>query len=519
MIRLRKISFSHAARVAVVSLLSIVLVACGGGGGSAGGTVGVGAGTSGGGSSVKNGNGAIQITLKDTNTGVESNSLGNGPLTAYATVKNDLGVAVANQLVTFTLSSNIALLAPASGTALTDVNGVASVGIQSAGIGSGALEVEASVKLATTAVTAKVAFAVSAAASAAPAAINFLKAVPSDSSIVIKGAGGSGRTEVAIVTFSVVDNKNVGLANKVVNFSTTSSQPVTLVDSSATTGSDGTVSVALNSGIDPTTVRVIATVAGTTISTLSDTVTVTTGQPVQTAFSLSVEKRYVEGGDFDNQPNKIFIRMADKFGGAVADGTQVVFTSTGGAIVGTGGARCLTLQGTCFVTWFSQLPRPASGVSTVTATSSSSTDLLSGSTSFVVSKSYARVYESATPTKRTPPVASGPTIVRDFSVSCAPQTVKIEIVDSNNNPLPEGTTVGSGTGTNATLSVSPSTVEYNGAEVVGSSGGSIHSVVVTPVGCDVLGSKTISGQINLSIKTPLGVTVPHSISLGSFKSL
>ncbi|MFD2273869.1 hypothetical protein ACFS07_30355 [Undibacterium arcticum] len=60
---------------------------------------------------------------------------------------------------------------------------------------------------------------------------------------------------------------------------------VSLQSTSGTTGSDGTAVVTVNSGSVPTTFRVIAAFNNQpAISTISDSVTVTTGQPVQAAF-------------------------------------------------------------------------------------------------------------------------------------------------------------------------------------------------------------------------------------------
>ena len=458
----------------------------------------------------------MTISLQDTNTGTASNSVGNGPLTALATVKTTAGLPVPNVLVTFTLSSTIAALSPAAGTALTDATGVAKVNIQSTNSGSGAAEVTAAATVGTTAVTAKAAFSVTASPSAVAAAINFVSATPADKSIVIKGAGGNGRTEVALVTFKVVDNTNAGVVGKLVNFTVQSTKPVTLATQSATSGQDGTVSVALNSGTEPTTVTIVATVAGTQISTKSDTVTVTTGQPVQAAFSLSVEKFYIEGLDIDNQLNKILILIADKFGGAVADGTQVVFTTDSGAIVGTGGAACLTVGGQCSVNWRSQLPRDTNGVVTVIATANSSNVPLSSSIKFYYSGSFGRVYQVTQDHKTR--LSDGGPINLNFSTSCEAQTIEIEVADSNNNPMPQGTTIAGVSGVNAAATTSPSTVAYNGSPIVAGAGGTYHSLTVTPSGCDlVAGTKTVTGIIDVSVKAAFGERLTR-INLGSFKA-
>lgn len=73
-------------------------------------------------------------------------------LTNYLTalVKNELGQPLANQIVTFTNSSDIASLQPESGTALTDVAGKATIGLQgSAKLGAAAVSASASVPGAT----------------------------------------------------------------------------------------------------------------------------------------------------------------------------------------------------------------------------------------------------------------------------------------------------------------------------------------------------------------------------------
>lgn len=501
--------------VMIGAMVVTLLTACGGGGGAAGTTGAAGSGTTTGGGTTAVTSGTIQLTLQDTNTGAASNSVGSGPLTASAKLLDKSSAPVPNVVVTFVLSSTIATLSPSTGTALTDANGIAKVNIQSANIGSGAVEITASATVGTAALTAKNAFSVTASPTATAAAINFVGASPADKSIVIKGAGGNGRTEVALVTFKVVDNTNAGIANNVVNFTTQSSQNVTLATTSATTGQDGLVSVALSSGTQPTSVTVIATVAGTTISTRSDTVTVTTGQPVQGAFSISVEKHYVEGLTVDNEPNKVLILVADQFGGAVADGTQVVFTTDSGAIVGTGGALCLTVSGACSVTWRSQLPRDTGGVATVVATATSSTLNLATSIKFFYSGSYAVVYDYD-PTTKTRTTDGGP-IGASFGSTCDVLPLKIEVADSNDNPMPEGTTITVLNPVNVSATVTPASVLYDGRKIVAGAGGTIHSLDVTPSNCDVAGTKTVTASLDVNVKTPHGETTTR-VNLGQFKA-
>lgn len=484
---------------AVYGMCTALLVACGGGGGSPGNTsFGGGSGTGSGSGSTTTA-GKITLVLTDA-AGVQSNLVtGSNALIVKATVTNSTGVPVKNTVVTFGIEGDLAVLSPASGTALTDDNGVAQVSVKSAGKGSGATNVTAkAIVTGTTEVTGKTAFSIGAAATATPIAMDFVSAVPNDKSIVIKGAGGNGRTEVALLTFRVVDASGSGVANLPVRFSTQSASPVTLASTSGTTDSNGNVTVAVNSGTQPTTVTVLATVTGTSISKISDTVTVTTGQPVQTAFSLSAEKFFVEGMNVDNVTNKVIALLADSNGGAVADGTQVVFTTDGGAIVGDGGARCLTVKGECSVTWRSQNPRPASGLVTVTATATNATGVLSASRSFIMSSSFASIKVNS---PAVTPAADG-SVSFDFGASCAPVTMDVEISDDLNNPLPESTTVAAANPTNATVTVAPDAVRYDNRPLVGGAGGTRHKVTVTPAGCTGTGTQK-TGGFDVTAKTPL----------------
>ena len=340
----------------------------------------------------------------------------------------------------------------------------------------------------------------------APTAINFVTATPADKSIVIKGAGGNGRTEAALLTFSVVDSSNVVVPNVAVSFTTQSTYPVTLSSSSGTTDVNGNVTVAVNSGTQPTTVRVVATVQGTSITALSDIVTVTTGQPTQTAFSLSREKAYVEGFSFDNTQNSITALLADQFGAAVADGTQVVFTTDSGAIVGEGGARCLTVDGGCSVNWRSQNPRTSNGVVTVVATATSGSSNLSTSLRFFNSGSAAAAYRvTGTQGATTRLGAANTAVALDFSASCDAQAISIELVDVNGNPLPEGTSISGEQASNASMTAFPSTVMNTGVPFDSTNRGTVHSVSVTPSGCEVGGVVPKTGSILIATTTPLGV--------------
>ncbi|MFZ6815212.1 hypothetical protein ACO0K3_12140 [Undibacterium sp. Rencai35W] len=501
--------------------LVAILSACGGGGGSSG--------TSSGGSSTQDPNGKLQISLFDQN-GVVSNLIaGSSTLTAKVVVTNGSGAPVSGVVVTFASSSSIAILSPTSGTALSDSKGVAQISIK-AGTGTGAGTITASaVLVGTTVISASTTFSVAAPPNATPVAINFSSAVPSDKSIVIKGAGGTGRTEVALLIFNVIDSAGVGIGNVKVNFSTISSNPVTLPVNSGITDATGKVTVTVNSGTQPTTVRAVATIDGTAISSISDTITVTTGVPVQAAMSLSLSKDWVEGINWDDERLIVSALLADSFGGAVADNTQVVFSTDVGAIAGIGGTQCLTNQdnitllpkfpGYCSVIWRSQNPRQ-NGVATIVATSTNGTSSLSRSATFYVLGSYGKIYKvnAGDYEGNTTRATTGGTISMDFTSSCTNQTLWFEVVDSNDNPMPEKTKITttnlSGTPT-VVLSV-PEIAHWNASLGIGqvANRGTVQSADVKPSAtCDITGSNTATDIFQINLTSPKGSPASTRVSV------
>lgn len=347
------------------------------------------------------------------------------------------------------------------------------------------------------------------------AAINFVNAVPADKSIVIKGAGGNGRTETALLTFVVVDSTNVGVAGIKVNFTAISTKSVALTSTSGTTDASGKVVATLNSGTDPTTVRVTATIEGAAISVISDTVTVTTGQPTQTRMTLAREKVNVEGIDHVNETNKISVFMADDSGGVVANGTQIVFTTDSGAIVGDGGtsdtARCLTTNGACSVLWRSQNP-PKSVVTvfataTITPTTASPDGLLYAAIPFTSSGSFA----TAIPTPMSNLTVAGNNVWNlNFPADCSPQTIQISVTDAYGYTMPNDTALKIENALKSAVTIFPDKVIAPSSV---SAGGSSHEITVTPTGCTVKDGTFLTDSPVLSITTPLGGLVQYRINL------
>lgn len=186
--------------------------------------------------------------------------------------------------------------------------------------------------------------------------ITYVSATPTN--LALKGTGGVGKSEVATIVFKVLDSSGAARPNTTVDFAlNTTVGGITLSSASGSTGNDGNVAVQVNSGIIATSVRVTATVRGTTISTQSEQLVVSTGLPAQDGFSISIETLNAEAFSVDGVTDKVTARISDHFRNPVPDGTAVYFTTSGGSIQ----PSCTTVGGACTVTWTSQNPRPANG--------------------------------------------------------------------------------------------------------------------------------------------------------------
>lgn len=201
-------------------------------------------------------------------------------------------------------------------------------------------------------------------------AIQFSGSSVAGSSIVLKGSGGQGRSEAAQITFRVVDQHGNGLPGVDVNFSaTTTTGGLSVSPGRATTDSTGNVMTMVSSGTVPTPVRVIAeaTRNGVKISGLSDTLTISTGLPIQKFMSMSAEKYNIEGWNYDNETTDITVLLADQYGNPVSDNTAVNFVTEGGAVGSSAQGACVTKDGGCTVSLRSQDFRPKNGRVTVLA--------------------------------------------------------------------------------------------------------------------------------------------------------
>lgn len=201
-------------------------------------------------------------------------------------------------------------------------------------------------------------------------AIQFNGSSATGSSIVLKGSGGLGRSETAQLSFRVVDQQGNGLRGVNVDFTpTTTTGGLSVSPKNATTDASGLVTTMVSSGTIPTPVRVLAeaTRNGVKISGLSDTLTVSTGLPIQKFMSMSAETYNIEGWNHDGEETEIKVMMADQYGNPVSDNTAVNFVTEGGSIGSAAQGACLTKDGACTVTLRSQEFRPLDGRVTVLA--------------------------------------------------------------------------------------------------------------------------------------------------------
>ena len=364
------------------------------------------------------------------------------------------------------------------------------------------------------------------AASASATSVQVANVTPADMSIVIKGAGGSGRSETALVQFRVVDQSGNPIANQNVKFNIISTKAVSLSKTSDTTDAAGAVTVAVSSGTEPTAVRVQATLDNG-LSTVSDIISVTTGLPIQAAFSLSAEEFNIEGYDYDNTQTNINLLLADQFGNPVADGVPVVFQTDSGAIGTSARGGCTTANGGCSVPLRSQNPRyevdalapqKRAGLATIqVSTLAASATPLTGQIAVFFSGSFARHFTLMSDTGK---LTELPGKLALSTNTCGSVSVRLRISDARYNPMPSQTSLSltdsiglsaSGFYPDTVLSIAPS---YTNGVVTGDQG-SIHLLSLAPdsSACVAGGSKTLTGTGTITITTPKGNVTALPVSL------
>lgn len=214
--------------------------------------------------------------------------------------------------------------------------------------------------------------------SAGPAAANiqFVSATPG--TIALKGT--AGLVDVSTVTFKVVDATGNAVPSANVDFYlsnwtggiklddktqaqvdaltvTTGSVTSTLGKVRKQTAADGTVSVTVQAGSNPTSVWVLARLKDSTLETQSSKLVISTGLPTQDRFSLSVGTHNIEGWSYDGVQSALTVLAFDRVGNPVPNGTTVNFVTEGAGVSPSPGV-CSVQDGTCTVQFVSGERRP-----------------------------------------------------------------------------------------------------------------------------------------------------------------
>jgi hypothetical protein len=305
--------------------------------------------------------------------GISSTSVSAGGTTSLqVSIVDQTGALYTAASVTVTFSSTCisqglaAVTASGSSSAGTNANtvvttsGTVSATYTAKGC-SGADVITASATVASTSLTATGTVTV---ATAATGSIQFESATPTTI-----GLKGTGQTSTSTVVFKVLDATGAPKRGVTVNFALDSTVGgLSLTPSSATSAADGTVQTEVSSGTVHTAVKVTASIASPALSTQSSELTVTTGIPASASFSMATgPAKYpnggasnppacanVEGYDTDGVVVPLTVRLSDRYGNPVLDGTAVSFYTNGGQVVGS----CTTSGGACEADWTSSNPRP-----------------------------------------------------------------------------------------------------------------------------------------------------------------
>jgi hypothetical protein len=309
----------------------------------------------------------FQFTASNVTISSFTADIGSGTLSAYgqttATVNlaGAAGVPVTVNLTSTCVAASKAEISPAS---LTTTTGVATFTYRDNGCGATQTTDTLQASLASTAATAQATIAL---AAPAVSSIGFASATPA--TIFLKG---SGLGESSAVSFEIKDSAGNPLPNRSVTLElTTLTGGLTLEGGSVpvvrTSDANGLVTVLVNSGTVPTPVRVRATLTGTTVSTVSSSLTVAVGLPSQINFGLAQATINIEGYDYIDTPNTYTVIASDRSGNPVPVGTAINFVTEGGQIQASRTIVHSNGIARADAAFVSNVPRPADGRVTILA--------------------------------------------------------------------------------------------------------------------------------------------------------
>lgn len=352
------------------AVLAAAVFVAGCGGGSPSGT-GSGGGTGGSGGPGSGATPTYTISIEVQRSGTSTTQItSTETVQAVATVLAN-GAPLEGVVVTFgETGPSLLKYAPASATALTLSDGKAKIDLSAAtAAATGATSVTASANVGQNSILGSRSVSISAGAVSAtppvPAAMTFVGSAPSGVAIVVKGAGGTGRAESAILTFRIVDANNAPIADAQVDFTLDVGNGGALIEPTSTkSNSSGLVSTTVSSGIRPGSIVVTASAnSNPAVRTQSDTLIVSNSVAVAEGFEIVAEKRNLDGRHTGDSTT-ITAYVRDAFGNPVPDGVAVNFQTDYGVVGSSTQGGCTTVNGTCTVDFRVQDPRGA-GVATV----------------------------------------------------------------------------------------------------------------------------------------------------------
>ncbi|MFG6455320.1 hypothetical protein [Roseateles sp. BYS96W] len=430
---------------------------------------------------------------------------------AVARLTSSSGSPVAGVVVTF-VEGSAGLLAfqPAAGTALTDADGKATLDVGAkASTSIGSTTVTATATVSGTSVTASQAISVGAAAATTPtsATIAFVGSSTSGQAIAIKGAGGSGRAEAAILAFKVLDSKGAPIAGAAVNFTANLQEAAgaTFSPASAVSDSSGRVTTAVLSGFSAGSMVVVATAASSTnVAVQSDALLISNGAPVSPGFEIAAAKYNLDGA-LAGDATKITAYVRDQFGNPVPDGVAVSFQTDYGAVAASTMGGCTTVNGMCSVDFRVQEPR-GTGLATVVAT-------IGAGTSTVLQRSLSM--HMPVPANSSLISKTTADMLTKVAMTSCKQTFEARLQDSTGYAMAAGTvvavdststgdlvaTIKSGNPVMDALDLAPTAVAF---EI---------NATNASLGCNAAGTGQGTAEVTLSWTTPHGVKQPWLIEV------
>jgi hypothetical protein len=191
--------------------------------------------------------------------------------------------------------------------------------------------------------------------------------------IAMKGISFSDLPEVTAVTFLIKDEYNIPASGKKVFFTLSNpSVDATLSgiknleeEVEVTTNAEGLATAFVNSGTTHGLVSVKAEITrkaegesgfdnSDRIRTQSFGISITTGLPVQSAFTMVADTYNPRGWNILGETVNVTVNLSDHFQNPVPDGTRINFTADGGKVQ----PSCETAEGVCSVEWTSAKPLP-----------------------------------------------------------------------------------------------------------------------------------------------------------------